>query len=133
MSELDRRALKLEIMGDLELEVALGRAELSQVLVQVVQNAAEASSKGGTIRLEASSSDEWIWISIEDDGHGVDEDIQSKIFDAFFTTRLERNASGLGLTIARRMLTGVAGDIFLERRADPTVLKLKVKSSTSSV
>ena len=41
-------------------------------------------------------------IQVEDDG-GIPSDAKEKVFDAFFTTRFERNASGLGLTIARRI------------------------------
>ena len=50
MSEIEKARLTLEIVGDLDLRVSMGRSELSQVLVQLIQNATEASDENGKVR-----------------------------------------------------------------------------------
>ena len=74
-----------------------------------------------------SSSDNAVSIQVEDDGQGIPSDLKEKVFDAFFTTRLERNASGLGLTIARRITTEAGGRIELSSAENPTLFELKLK------
>ena len=72
---------------------------------------------------------EELCILIQDDGHGIQDSDAAKVFDAFFTTRLERNASGLGLTIAQRIVRGVEGTLTLTRPQDPTSFELTLKLS----
>jgi len=48
-------------------------------------------------------------LSIKDDGVGMSEEIRQHIFDPFFTTRLGRGGSGLGLSIAYNIVTGLLG------------------------
>ena len=60
----------------------------------MIQNAIEASDENGKVRVVVSSRDNAVSIQVEDDGQGIPSDLKEKVFDAFFTTRLERNASG---------------------------------------
>ena len=99
---------------------ALSRSELSQILVQLVLNAIEASEQGAKIRVTIALNEVGLTIAVEDDGHGLDTETAEKIFDAFFTTRLERNASGLGLTIVRRIVSNAGGKVELVKRQNPT-------------
>ena len=48
-------------------------------------------------------------MTIDDNGHGIDEEHLPHIFAPFFTTRLAQGGSGLGLTISRNMVNGILG------------------------
>ena len=105
MSEIEKARLTLEIVGDLDLRVSMGRSELSQVLVQLIQNATEASDENGKVRIVVSSSDNAVSIQVEDDGQGIPSDSKEKVFDAFLRRDLSvmRVVSGLRLHVGSRL------------------------------
>ena len=129
MGDLDAAGISLEIAGDLDLCAMIGRAELSQALVQLVQNAMEASHDHGKIKIETELREDTVVITVEDGGHGIEPEAQLKVFDAFFTTRLGRNASGLGLTIAHRIVHQVDGKVSLVSPKSPTRFEVVLKSA----
>ena len=91
----------LRIEGEAAITVAMGDAELSQVLVLLVENAIEACNGRPDIALRVVSESTEARVEVIDHVKVADEE---KLFEPFYTTRLERNASGLGLTVARRFL-----------------------------
>ena len=129
MGDLDAAGISLQIAGDLDLCAMIGRAELSQALVQLVQNAMEASHDHGKIKIDIQLRDDTVVIMVEDDGHGIEPEAQPKVFDAFFTTRLGRNASGLGLTITHRIVHQVDGKVSLVSPKSPTRFEVVLKSA----
>ena len=66
---------------------------------------------------------------VSDWGAGVDVDLEERIFEPFFTTRLERNASGLGLTISRRFLQARGGSLQLRQASKPTIFVVEMKAA----
>ena len=99
--------------------VAIDRAQLQQALLDLVANAIEAiASTGapGAITIEAVEAGGSVRLTVSDDGPGVDPALDARLFDPFVTTRSDRDAAGLGLTIARRVVEGHGGR--LSRRTD---------------
>jgi signal transduction histidine kinase len=88
--------------------------EIGQVLVSVITNAIQAMKGKGTIDLTTEASAESITISIHDSGPGIPNAYLSKIFDPFFTTKAPGQGTGLGLTIARRLVMKYGGEIRVE-------------------
>ena len=85
---------------------------LSRIVAHLVQNALIHAFEGRTqarLRIAAELVDDRVEMKIADDGRGMDEATLARIFDPFFTTRLGRGGSGLGLTIARNLASGVLG------------------------
>jgi signal transduction histidine kinase len=88
------------------------RAELNQVILNMIVNAAHAiaEAKGekpsqlGTIRVRTYHKDNWAKIRISDTGVGIPEDIRHKIFDLFFTTKGTGVGSGQGLAISHSVI-----------------------------
>jgi signal transduction histidine kinase len=86
-------------------------------LINLVNNAIEVLSVGGTIRIDASRENSsrtgpTVALRVADDGPGVVDEIRRKIFDPFTTTKSE--GAGLGLWIAQRIVTQHGGELALE-------------------
>lgn len=91
------------ILGDEE--------QLIQVLLAVIQNAIDASQINDQIQISLEENQDDLHIKVTDFGKGIPKDIRPYIFDPFFTTRKE--GTGLGLTIAQRILLAHHGEIAL--------------------
>lgn len=87
------------------------REEIHQILTAVIVNAFEAAGEKGIFTLRSRREGEKIVIEISDNGPGIPPDRQGEIFRHFFTTRSDRGAAGLGLTIARELVVAQGGDI----------------------
>jgi signal transduction histidine kinase len=86
---------------------------LTQVVCNLVENSLRhglADRRGGTISVAARRRDAAACeVSVSDDGVGVPEELQPKIFDAFFTTLAGKGGSGLGLHIVKTIVSGALG------------------------
>lgn len=82
---------------------------LRQVLMNLVDNAADASSRGARVTVRAKTADARIAIEVEDHGRGIGADDLPRIFEPFFTTRPD--GTGLGLAICHKVVRAHGGDI----------------------
>lgn len=96
--------------------LACDPALFEQALVNVLLNACEATPRGGHVRLSVRRHDERVEFVVDDDGAGIPEDVARRATEPFFSTRLGEGGSGLGLTIAREIVSHHAGAITLARR-----------------
>ncbi len=87
--------------------------EVRQVFVNIISNAIQAMKGNGTLELasDINDGDGMVRIIIRDSGPGIAAPHVSKIFDPFFTTKKQGEGTGLGLTIAHRIVTKHAGQI----------------------
>ena len=88
--------------------------EIQQALANVLLNAVQAMKGNGRLTLGIQRTPLLIQLSITDSGHGIASHQLGKVFDPFFTTKEQGQGSGLGLTIARRLLMKSGGHIRLE-------------------
>ena len=88
--------------------------QIQQVFINIILNAAEAMTKGGTLTIGSRMSDdgEFINISFTDTGPGISEVHREKIFDPFFTTK--EHGTGLGLSISYGIIEQHGGTISVE-------------------
>ena len=108
--------------GDLEIQtnyesVSLIKAvpeELRQVFVNVIANAVQAMKYKGTLSLSTQMVDGTVQVRIRDTGPGIPKAYLPKVFDPFFTTKSQGEGSGLGLTVANRIITKHGGKIHME-------------------
>ncbi len=84
---------------DLPMIQAYG-SELNQVWTAIIDNAVYALEGDGEIVLRASAADGNVVVEIEDDGPGIPKEIQSQVFDSFFTTKPPGAGTGLGLNVS---------------------------------
>ncbi|MEI5583266.1 MULTISPECIES: hybrid sensor histidine kinase/response regulator [unclassified Agromyces] len=79
-------------------------SELNQVWTNLIDNAIDAMHGEGTLTLRARRAGDQVEVQVEDDGPGVPDDIRSKLFDLFFTTKAPGQGTGLGLAISRNII-----------------------------
>jgi signal transduction histidine kinase len=88
---------------DLPSVLAYG-SELNQVWTNLIDNAIDAVNGSGEITLCTGHDDDWVIVAVEDNGHGIPQDIQGSIFDPFFTTKAPGNGTGMGLNISHSIV-----------------------------
>jgi two-component system, NtrC family, sensor kinase len=88
--------------------------QLRQALANLLMNALQAMKAKGTLRLSTAVGEKVVVTTIADTGPGIPKQYLSRIFDPFFTTKGQGEGSGLGLTVARRIIKKFGGDISLE-------------------
>jgi signal transduction histidine kinase len=118
-------AVQLEIAADLPRVFANG-SDLNQVWYSLLDNALDAISHAGKIRIKASTERKRVAVCISDDGPGIAPDVLPKIFDPFFTTKPAGQGTGLGLDIARRLLRRYNADISGQSRPGRTEFRLSL-------
>ncbi|MBI5251042.1 MAG: GHKL domain-containing protein [Desulfomonile tiedjei] len=92
-------------------------AQLQQVFLNIVDNAIDAVGKSGIIEIEtgydqARNSD--IFIRIKDNGPGISKELIGKIFDPFFSTKVQNEGTGLGLSISYSIIEKLGGKITVQ-------------------
>ena len=90
-------------------------AQLQQVFINLLNNAAEAMEGGGTITLAARPVDhQWVEIKVSDTGCGIPEENLNKLFMPFFTTKPLGKGTGLGLSIVYGIVKMHRGQITVQ-------------------
>ena len=74
-------------------------AEMTQVLVNLLVNAAQAIDTRGVVTVRSGVQDTQVWLEVSDTGCGMSEVVQKRIFEPFFTTKPVGKGKGLGLSI----------------------------------
>ncbi|MDC8759587.1 PAS domain S-box protein [Janthinobacterium fluminis] len=99
-----RNELKYKAEVSLELgelpPVQCNPAQINQVLMNLLVNAAHAIERQGRIVLRSGVEGEWVWLEVEDNGCGIAPEVQARIFDPFFTTKPVGKGTGLGLSVS---------------------------------
>jgi signal transduction histidine kinase len=95
--------LRLDLPPNLPAAHGFG-GELNQVWANLIDNAIDASPKGGRVTVSASTNQPHVIVRVVDEGPGIPEGIRDRIFDPFFTTKQVGEGSGLGLDLARRIV-----------------------------
>ncbi|MGL5061142.1 MAG: ATP-binding sensor histidine kinase [Microcoleus sp.] len=88
--------------------------ELNQVWTNLIHNALQAMDYRGTLTIGAIEQSGQVKISITDSGKGIPDEIKSKIFQPFFTTKPAGEGSGLGLDIVKKIVEKHQGRIEVE-------------------
>lgn len=89
---------------------------LCGAMINLLENAMQASSPGGRIILTGRVAAESIILSVHDEGPGIDVALQERLFEPFFTTRSE--GTGLGLAIVRGVIQSMGGSVQINSLPD---------------
>ena len=85
--------------------------KIEQLILNLLLNAAQASSSGGTIRINTEADGDWVRLVVEDSGQGMAPDVRQRAFEPFFTTKAK--GTGLGLPICKNIVEAHGGRISL--------------------
>jgi signal transduction histidine kinase/ActR/RegA family two-component response regulator len=98
--------------------VAASSNELHQIVMNLARNAVQAMPLGGMLVLGVdaveAASGPLVEITISDSGIGMDADTLARAFDPFFTRRVDRDGTGLGLPTVRTIVQSLNGDVLLD-------------------
>jgi two-component system NtrC family sensor kinase len=87
------------------------RAQLQQVILNLVNNALDAVSRGGQIVVSSRAYGDLVEVQIDDNGAGIPKELHDRIFDPFFTTKDPGKGSGLGLSICHTIMQQLDGTL----------------------
>lgn len=96
--------------------------QLKQVLHNLIGNASQAVQKAhgeGSIHVRVRDAGDHVELAVEDTGPGIPEDIRSKIFRPFFTTKSVGEGTGLGLAVSLKLVRENGGELSAENWGTP--------------
>ncbi len=111
----DKRIQGITIMKDLAPDLPVLTTDvsrLSQVIVNLVLNAADAMPNGGTLTIRSMAINKSIVIAFEDTGVGIDKGNLNRVFEPFYTTK--RDGTGLGLAVSYSIIKQLNGSLTAE-------------------
>lgn len=113
--EAENQHISMEVeLADNLPEVMIDRKYLKQALLNIVKNAIAAMPEGGLLSISASVKGDEVQIAIRDTGVGIPEELLTKIFEPYFTTK--ESGTGLGLTITFKIVKEHNGEITVESK-----------------
>jgi two-component system, NtrC family, sensor histidine kinase AtoS len=112
---LSEKRIKLQSsLSNISVEVAGEENRLKQLFMNLILNSIDAVLSGGKIELSVSASTDHAEVLIKDNGYGIPDDIREKIFDPFFSTKINKKNTGLGLSICMQIVKEHNGYISFE-------------------
>lgn len=96
--------------------IAADHNRLQHALLNIVTNALEAAGEGGMVNIATWFEDDRAFVEIHDNGPGIDNDILTRVGEAFLTTK--PNGLGLGVSVARRIAQDHGGELTAENHPD---------------
>jgi len=123
-SQLEKASIRLNLAPSPALWIRVDPQQIEQVLINLIQNAAESIGGEGTITLRARSTlipraaraTPGIILEVIDTGKGISLKVQERLFDPFFTTK--QAGTGLGLSIAARIVEKHGGVLQYQTEVD---------------
>ena len=114
--ELKNKNIQIQLRVDDDLVIRVNSSEIEQVILNLLNNAAQALANSGTLQrriaIEATKTGNSVQLSISDNGAGVPEDFKSQLFDLLSTTK--QTGMGLGLWLCKHIVTRYSGSIHYE-------------------
>jgi two-component system, NtrC family, sensor kinase len=109
-----QRTITTDVSADLPTVMGV-RDYLTQVVLNLVLNAIDATDDQGRIHVAARAEEGWLVLTVEDDGRGISIADHCRLFQPFFTTKA--HGTGLGLFVSRQILEDHAGTLSFQ--SDP--------------
>jgi len=113
-----RKQIECHIIADTDIIIEGDRAQLQQVMVNLILNAIQASGRDSEIIISIEKMPGKHLIHIEDHGKGIQKSDLERIFDPFFTTKDVGEGSGLGLSISLGIVERHDGRLLIKNNSD---------------
>ncbi|SEO62787.1 His Kinase A (phospho-acceptor) domain-containing protein [Flavobacterium sp. CF108] len=135
LSFLKQNFQKKEIKSELiikncSLTAKIDAVQITQVLFNLLINAIHASPQKSIIKTIVEDDAKNLFITIEDEGHGIPDAIKQKIFKSFFTTKTTTSGLGLGLSVVHGIVKTHNGEIIVQdNKPSGTIFTIKLPLS----
>lgn len=121
-------ALKLDLSPNLKM-IKADPSQMDQVIINIITNARDAMPQGGQIVIKTANKNltdedkkiypfvvpgEYVYLSIQDTGVGMSEEVKSRVFEPFFTTKEIGKGTGLGLSVVYGIVKQNKGFLFID-------------------
>jgi len=116
-NEIKYRCEIVKHYGDIP-EISCMPAQLNQVFMNLLLNAAQAIKAKGTITISTGTSNDQVWVAINDNGSGISPEHINHLFEPFFTTRPVGEGIGLGLSVSQKIIQNHHGKIEVDSTVD---------------
>lgn len=116
LENIKNKNQNLTFTGDLEAEVRHDREWLAEAISNIVKNAVEHTEEGGDINIDVHKGPLITKIYIKDNGPGISEELQKKVFERFYKGENSTNPTsiGIGLSLAKSIIEEQNGEIKLK-------------------
>lgn len=120
--------INLEIQIDPKAKLICYPSFISQVLLNLLNNAIDALETAPVKKIEVRAfvDKNWINIAVSDSGAGVPKEIEKKIFEPFFTTKTFGKGTGLGLSISKGLVEVHEGELLYEHHDHLTTFTVRL-------
>ncbi len=133
--------IESQIVSEMPLWILADETQITQVLVNLVNNAGDAIHGSGRILISLSSAELKLpdptgddgapfthaILTVTDSGKGIRDDVRDRIFEPFFTTKQKGKGTGLGLSITRGIIENIGGRIQAESEAGKgTTIRIEI-------
>jgi len=122
--ELEKAKIKLSLDGVVPAQIRIDPQQIKQVLINLIQNAADSIGENGTVTLRTRLDEkrlndrqmDVVILEVSDTGKGIPPEAEKRLFDPFFTTK--DSGTGLGLPIAARIVEKHQGALQYQTQPD---------------
>jgi len=114
--QFDKKKIDLKITELQKVMLSTDKYKLSQAIYNILTNAYKFTEANGRVLLYYNVTSESLILTIEDNGPGISEEVQKRIFDAYYKRDTTANTSGegIGLYVAKENLTSISGSIAVD-------------------
>ena len=128
---LDSESIELELEFSSQKEVLIYKNEFIQVVLNLIKNARDAlrdlDVENPKIIIKTQDTDFGLNVSFSDNGGGIKEDILEKIFEPYFSTKDEKNGTGLGLYMSKMIIEGhMDGELSVVNANDGAMFEIRI-------
>jgi len=111
-ADLKRKSISMEMALDEDNPMLFGKKQqLMQIVLNLIKNACHAVADGGKVIVMTRKTGDGVSLVVDDNGIGIAEENISHIFKPFYTTKSEKDGTGLGLYIVRKLVEELGGTI----------------------
>ena len=125
--QAEQKKILFMVEGENNLSIRIDPELFKQAIINIIQNAFEAVEDGGNVLVKYFRRNNFFEVDISDNGKGIAEKDQRKIFDLYYTTRKE--GTGLGLSISQKIIYQHNGIIDFTTGSDGTIFKIIIPLS----
>lgn len=111
--DLNQRGIHLSVELEAIPNTLFDANQIRQALLNLIRNAAEAMPHGGAIEITTGQTADYVWVQVRDWGEGIPDEQRERIFDPFFSTKM--NGTGLGLALVQQIVAEHGGNIVCEK------------------